>query len=167
MKKIMPIIKKNKKKIIIIAVVLIVFLVLIIGLFRAIKHLSINRRTSEFGERCELTENIEITPSRKSEVRAAVEEHEGMKMSNRDNNPISVECNLIKIFVLVDDETTRAQVREMSLVILEVFSEEELRFYDIQLMVDSDNEESTIFPMIGMRHKSLYGESRDTFAWSR
>jgi len=165
MKRIIPVLKKHKKKIAIIVVIGIVFLILLIGLFRAINHLTPDRRASTFGDRCELTENIEITASRKAEIIEVVEAHDGMKMSDRDNNPISVECNLIKIFVLVDDATTREQVIEMGNNILLAFSEEELRFYDLQLMVDSDNMESTVFPMIGMRHKTLHGEVDKQFVW--
>jgi len=157
--------KKHKKKIAIILVIGIVFLILVIGLFRAINHLTPDRKESTLGSRCELTENIEITDSRKTEIKEAIESHEGMKMSNRDKTPISVECNLIKMFVLVDAEITASQVREMAKEVLAVFSEEELRFYDLQLMVDSDNMENTVFPMIGMRHKTLHGEANKQFVW--
>lgn len=153
-------IKKHKKKIIIIVAVLIVVIVCFFAIYKVIAYLIPDRKNSVYGDRCEITESIEITKDRKNDVKKVVEEYEGMTLSTVD-----VKCNLIDIIVNVKDEVEVAKVKEMSKKIIAVFTEEELKYFDLALWVDSDNKESTKYPLIGTKHKVINGESKDSFVW--
>lgn len=153
-------IKKHKKKIIIIVAVLIVVIVCFFAIYKVIAYLIPDRKNSVYGDRCEITESIEITKDRKNDVKKVVEEYDGMTLSTVD-----VKCNLIDIIVNVKDEVEVAKVKEMSKKIIAVFTEEELKYFDLALWVDSDNKESTKYPLIGTKHKVINGESKDSFVW--
>ena len=78
---------------------------------------------------------------------------------------VDVKCNLIDLVVEVDDSVEVDKVKEMSDKILTVFSEEELKYYDVELLVDSAVEESEKYPMTGTKHKMINGESNEHFVW--
>lgn len=160
MNNIMSKIKKHKKKLIIIAVVLILLAICFFAIYKVISYLMPDRKNSVYGNRCELTESIEINKERKNDIKVVVEEYDGMALLTVD-----VKCNLIDIIVKVKDETEIATVKEMSKKIIAVFTEEELKYYDLALWIDSDNDKSTKYPIIGTKHKVINGESKDSFVW--
>lgn len=153
-------VKKNKKKVIILVVILIVIAISFFAVHKIISYLTPDRKNSVYGDRCEITESIEITKERKDAIKAAVEAHDGMTFSKVD-----VKCNLIDIIIIVKDETEVKTVKIMSKEIIAVFTEEELKYYDLALWVDSDNDESEKYPIIGTKHKVINGESKDSFVW--
>ena len=53
----------------------------------------------------------------------------------------------------------------MSKELLKVFSADQLRTYDIELLVKSDNENSENYPQVGTHHKEIDGKSNDSFVW--
>jgi hypothetical protein len=160
MKNILSKIKKHRKKLIILTIILIVISIGIFAMYKVISYLLPDRKNSVYGDRCEITESITITKERKNNIKLAVEEYEGMNLSIVD-----VKCNLIDIIVYVDDETDIKVVKEMSKKVIATFTEEELKYYDLALWVDSNNEESTVYPIIGTKHKVINGDSKDHFVW--
>ena len=94
-------------------------------------------------------------------VKDVINENEGMTLSK-----INVKCNLIDITVKVEDDVKVDDVKKMADKILTVFTEEELKYYDIELMVDSTAEESEVYPIIGTRHKTnIDGNAEAKFVW--
>jgi len=160
MNKFLSVIKKNKRMVIITAVIVIISLGMIFTFYKIYKFLSPNYRNSVYGDRCELTESIIITDARKQAIKEAVEGHEGMTLSS-----VNVKCNLVDIIVIVKDDIAVEKVKEMSKDIIAVFTTEELKYYDLELMVDSDLENSEVYPIIGVKHKVIQGQSRDYFVW--
>lgn len=160
MKKVQSFIKKHKKGIIIVSAIVIVLIICAVALYQLIAYLSPNQKQSQYGDRCESTESVMITDARKEAIKEAVESYENMTLST-----IDVKCNLIDIIVIVDDSVLASTVKEMSDKVLEAFSEEELKYYDLSLWVDSEAEESETYPMIGTRHKEINGEANAYFVW--
>ena len=160
MNKFLSFIKKNKKKVIVTILLLIVFGVFVFAAYKLYEYLTPDTKDSVYGNRCELTEGVEISKERKDMIKETVESYEGMKLSNVD-----IKCNLIDIIVKVDDEITLDTVEEMSDKLLTVFSEEELKYYDLELWVDSNAKESEVYPVIGTRHKTGNGDATKKFVW--
>lgn len=160
MNKFLSFIKKNKKKVIVTILLLIVFGVFIFAAYKLYEYLTPDTKDSVYGNRCELTEGVAISKERKDMIKETVESYEGMKLSNVD-----VKCNLIDIIVKVDDEITLDTVKEMSDKLLTVFTEEELKYYDLELWVDSNAKESEVYPVIGTRHKTGNGDATKKFVW--
>jgi hypothetical protein len=160
MNKFLSFIKKNKKKVIVTILLLIVFGVFVFAAYKLYEYLTPDTKDSVYGNRCELTEGVEISKERKDMIKETVESYEGMKLSNVD-----IKCNLIDIIVKVDDEITLDTVKEMSDKLLTVFTEEELKYYDLELWVDSNAKESEVYPVIGTRHKTGNGDATKKFVW--
>lgn len=160
MNKFISILKKNKKKVIVIFVILIVLAIFVFASYKLFKYLTPDTKDSVYGDRCELTEGIDITSERKKMIKETVESYDGMKLSNVD-----VKCNLIDIVIVVDDETELSNVKEMSTKLLTAFTEEELKYYDIELLVDSKSEDSEVYPVIGTRHKTNNNDAEKKFVW--
>ncbi len=158
MKNFQDFLKKHKKKLIISAIVLIVFIICLFAFKQILSYLSPNKKESVYGDRCELTESIMITDERKEKVKEAIESYENMKVST-----IDIKCNLIDIVINVDNSVEEKTVKSMSDKVLEAFSKEELKYYEIELMVNwPDDPEKA---MMGTHHKMINGEMNDHFVW--
>lgn len=160
MKKFLSFLKKNKKKVVVTLVLLIVFCVFAFATYKLFEYLTPDTKDSVYGNRCELTEGIEITKERKDMIKESIESYEGIKLSN-----IDVKCNLIDIVVIVEDEVEVKTVKEMSDKLLTVFTEEELKYYDLELLVDSKSKESEVYPIAGTRRKTGNGDATKKFVW--
>ena len=158
MKNFQDFLKKHKKKLIISAIVLIVFIICLFAFKQILSYLYPNKKESVYGDRCELTESIMITDERKEKVKEAIESYENMKVST-----IDIKCNLIDIVINVDNSVEEKTVKSMSDKVLEAFSKEELKYYEIELMVNwPDDPEKA---MMGTHHKMINGEMNDHFVW--
>ncbi len=158
MKNFQDFLKKHKKKLIISAIVLIVFIICLFAFKQILSYLNPNKKESVYGDRCELTESIMITDERKEKVKEAIESYENMKVST-----IDIKCNLIDIVINVDNSVEEKTVKSMSDKVLEAFSKEELKYYEIELMVNwPDDPEKA---MMGTHHKMINGEMNDHFVW--
>lgn len=76
-----------------------------------------------------------------------------------------VKCNLINVIIEVDDKTSFSKVKSMGKKLLSVFNEDELKYYDIQLMIKSNKEDSDDYPRIGSHHKEINGSTNEDFIW--
>ena len=158
MKNFQDFLKKHKKKLIISAIVLIVFIICLFAFKQILSYLNPNKKESVYGDRCELTESIMITDERKEKVKEAIESYENMKVST-----IDIKCNLIDIVINVDNSVEEKTVKSMSDKVLEAFSKEELKYYEIELMVNwPDDPEKA---MMGTHHKMINGEMNDHIVW--
>ncbi len=158
MKNFQDFLKKHKKKLIISVIVLIVFIICLFAFKQILSYLNPNKKESVYGDRCELTESIMITDERKEKVKEAIESYENMKVST-----IDIKCNLIDIVINVDNSVEEKTVKSMSDKVLEAFSKEELKYYEIELMVNwPDDPEKA---MMGTHHKMINGEMNDHFVW--
>ncbi len=152
--------KKHKKKCIILGIVLVILIALIIFSYRIITYLIPNTKESVYGDRCETTVNHPIAEDRKDTIKEVVKKYDGYKFKT-----FEVKCNLVDIIVEVADTTNFSDVKKMGKEILAVFTDEEKKYYDLQLMVKSDKKESESYPQIGTHHKEIDGKTNEDFVW--
>lgn len=160
MNKIKKFLKTHKKKCIALGVVLLVFVIIGIALYSVVSYLTPNTRESVYGDRCEVTENHPVDKERNSEVKKFFEGKEKAKFVK-----LEIKCNLIDIIMEVDDSESIANVKAIGKELLSVFSEDELKYYDLQLIVKSNAKKSETYPKIGTHHKEIDGISNDDFVW--
>lgn len=158
MEKFITFLKKHKKKLIVIVVILIILLICYIAVHQLLAYLNPNTKESVYGDRCDLTESVMITDARKSAVKEAVDSYELMELST-----VNVECNLINIIVNVENDVEESKIKEMADTILDTFDTEELKYYDLHLMVNWPDDDEKV--MMATHHKMINGEMNDHFVW--
>ena len=72
-----------------------------------------------------------------------------------------LEGKLIDIIIKVDDSLNKDTAKSYADKILPHFSDEEKGYYDIEVMINSENSESEAYPIIGYKHKTS-----ESFKWS-
>ena len=144
--------KKLKKyyKWIILAIVIITIVVL-----SALIYISLFN--NEVSNRLEGVENHKVTKNEINLVKETLNEIEVI-----ENISISTNYKLIKIFIDIKEDVELKEFDEIITESLGGFSEENLKFYDVEVFVECLNEESEIYPKIGYKHKS-----NSEFTWNR
>ena len=137
-----------KKKVVILSVVLIIIIVL---LFLIGKSLFASTDSSRIKE----TDNYSLTKKEKESVIEKLEEIE-----NVSSVKIYTNIKIIKIMVNLDEDTDFEQVKKISNESLELISEDNLEYFDVEIYVSSKNKDSEIYPQIGYKHKL-----KSEFAW--
>lgn len=127
-------------------VMLLILIVLGVALFR---FLVPNYDLDEYGNRLNGIKNYEIENSKVEEMKTAIEENENVDAVN-----YLLEGRLIDITITVKDETERDAAKSYAEQVLTFFTEEQKGFYDIQILVASDNGESEKYPIMAYKHKS-------------
>ena len=150
----------NKKKTIKIAIVLFSFILLFIFLKFVIGYLIPNKGKSVYGDRCKITEDYPVAEDRENKIKEFLKDYTKTELVK-----FEVKCNLIDIVVKVDDSVKLSTVKNMGKKLLEVFTQEELEHYDIELMVDSNKEKSSVYPVMGTHHKKIDGSMNKNFVW--
>ncbi len=75
---------------------------------------------------------------------------------------VDVEGRLVNFIITVNDNTSEKDAKDLSDIVKDNFTEDELAFYDIQIfIVDSGSNKESIYPIIGYKHKTS-----DGFVWS-
>lgn len=160
MNKIKKWIKNNKKKVIMIVTVLVLLILFVCISYAIISFLMPNTKASVYGNRCEVTRDYPVASDRKDKLEAFVSKQDKMKFVN-----FEVKCNLIDIIVEVDDSVAVSKIKTMAKSMLEEFSDDEIKYYDIEIMIKSNKSDSDSYPMIGVHHKEINGSSTDNFVW--
>ena len=136
-----------KKKIgIIIAILIILFLIIFI---------SINLFSSNDNSRLSDNSKYKISNNEKNSVSDKLEEIENVK-----NIKIYKTVKIIKIIINLTDDTDFEKVKSISNEAINLFSEKNLNYFDIEVYVKSDNKDSETYPKIGYKHKS-----KEELAW--
>ncbi len=154
--------KKNKKKTIMLGLALISLILCIIFLVAVIKYLMPNTKKSVYGDRCAITADHPIADDREDTIKKFLDskDYSTMKFVSFERK-----CNLIDVIVEVEDKTSFSKVKAMGKKLLSVFDKDEQKYYDIQLIIRSDNDESEDYPKIGTHHKEINGSINDDFIW--
>lgn len=137
--------KKTGILFIVIALVIIFLIILILG-----SLFGINK-----SERCVESENYKISSKEKNKVEEIFKD-----LDNFDKVEIITNCKILKIFLYLSDDTDFKNIDKLTGEVISSFSEENLKYYDIELFIESKNEESEIYPKIGYKNKTS-----DNFVW--
>ncbi len=149
----MEIIKKHKFKIIF----LITFVVLILLSYSGIKHLLYpDFRKSLYGNRLEGLEEHKIEQSRLKEINELL-----INEKNIESLSYNITGRIINFKIKLDGDVDLITSQSYADKILENFKEEEKQFYDFQVYLYNDVEDSQTYPKIGYKHKASI-----TFKWT-
>ena len=144
--------KKLKKyyKWIIVAIVILIVSILTILIYKNLFEQGTNTRL----------EGIEEHELTKKEIKSVKESIAELETVN--NVSVSTNYKIIKIFIELSEDVDFDDIIELSVQAVNNFSEKNLKFYDIEIFIDSLNKESEIYPRIGYKHKT-----NSDFTWNR
>ncbi len=146
------IIKKLKKYYKLIIVFIVILIVIILSLF-------IYKNLFQEGKSNRL-EGIEEYNLSNKEI-SSIEE-KLYELENVESIDVYTNYKIIKIFLELKEDIDFDDVEEKSNEIIEEISEKNLSFYDLEIFVECNDEESEVYPKIGYKYKS---DSK--FTWNR
>ena len=148
----MEFIKKNKILVSLLVIAIVFFAAIMIIIF---SNLSIGN--NEYGNRLDNIEKYPISDEAINEIKTDISSYE--KVTSVSYN---LEGKLANFILTVDDSLEEETAKNYANKILENLSDDVKNYYDIQVLVDSDNEESEVYPIIGYKHKTT-----DMFVWKQ
>ena len=135
---------------------IIMLLVIFILAFSLIRFLVPNYDGDGYGNRLRGIENYKIDDKTVNELKNTIGQKE---------NVVSVDYlltgRLIDITLVVKDEVEKDAAKAIAGECIPYFTDEQKKYYDIQILVKSENEESEKYPVIGYKHKTS-----ETLIWS-
>ena len=150
----MQYISLHKFKIILLVVFLIIF---VVALFALINLLYPDSRKDVYGNRLEGIENVLIENQVITEIKD--------KISSSDfvlDIDYLLTGKLVKFTIYVAADTNKDASKNLVTNITDTLSSEVQAFYDIQVMINEDKEESTDYPIFAYKHK----KSKE-FIWTK
>ncbi len=148
----MEFIKKNKILVSLLVIAIVFFAAIMIIIF---SNLSIGN--NEYGNRLDNIEKYPISDETINEIKTDISSYE--KVTSVSYN---LEGKLANFILTVDDSLEEETAKNYANKILENLSDDVKSYYDIQVLVDSDNKESEVYPIIGYKHKTT-----DMFVWKQ
>lgn len=82
------------------------------------------------------------------------------ELENIDSIDVYTNSKIIKIMVKLKEDINLKDIKEKANEAILSIDENNLKFYDIEIFVESENKESEIYPRIGYKHKS-----NEKFSW--
>jgi len=142
---------KKHKVIILMFVCLIVLSIILIKLLDSYN----NDARAIYGNRLEGIDKVKITDTTKKDIEKNIEtEGKTEKIS------VTTQGKIINITITLKDDTSRDDAKKLSDKILEKLTDEQKKFYDIQVFINKKTDEAS-FPIIGYRHHTKEG-----FSWT-
>ena len=136
----MKFVKKHIRLIVFLAVLILIA----VGLFLAKEIFFPNESKAIYGSRTEGKDKDPITEKRENQVKDAIKD-------SVVKSTVRVQGRIIYVDIEVNPDVTVEGAKGLGNTIVEVFSEEERAFYDIQILIANSANE-TQFPIIGYRH---------------
>lgn len=143
--------KKTKNRIIkysIIILVLIIFIVLGILIY-------LNLFAGTKSNRLENSKNYKLTKTEIKEVKENLNE-----LDNVDSVDIYTNNRIIKIYLILKEDLDMDLIEEISNESVNKISKKNLKYYDVEIFIESLSKESEIYPIIGYKHKT-----NESFSW--
>ncbi len=149
----MKFVKKHKFKVIFFAV----FLILMISAFIGIKQLLYpDFRKNLYGSRLEGIEEFNVDKNRLKKVSEKLETEDKVEKVS-----YTLSGRIINFNIQFDGDVDLISSQSFGDKVLENFSEDEKSYFDFQVYLTSNVEDSEIYPKVGYKHKSSL-----TFKWT-
>ena len=148
----MKVIKNNKILIALILIAVIMFSTILIIIFS-----NLSSGNDEYGNRLDEIEKYPITDEIINNIQNEVSSLEKVKSVS-----YNLEGRLANFIIKVEDALMVSEAKNYAEKVLEYFSEDLKKYYDIQILIDSDNDESENYPIIGYKHKTS-----DSLVWKQ
>lgn len=137
--------KLSKKKIVKYVIMFVIALVAIISIILIYNNLFAPSNSNRFDG----IEEYKLTKKEKEAVKEKFNEIEKIKSIDVYTN-----SKIIKIFIKTTEDINFDNIKALANESLTSFSEENLSFYDVEIFVESLNEDSTLYPQIGYKCKT-------------
>ena len=141
----MNFIKNNKILVTLIVITLIFMIALLIIIFSNLSFGDNNK----YGNRLDNIEEYPITEEMILNIKTEISSFDKV-----EDIIYNLEGKLINFIIKIDDTLLEEDARNYGGRIIERLNDEVKNYYDIQVLIDSSNEESTIYPIIGYKHKT-------------
>ncbi len=148
--KFMKFIKKN----ISIVVAILVFILIVVGLLVLKEVMFPTENKAIYGTRLEGIDKVPINKEKRNNIIASFKDISS-------SVTVRVAGRIVYINVKTNGDVTRDSAKDYSNRTLEVFSEEEKNFYDIQFLIDNA-ENGAQFPIMGYKH-----HSKQEISWTK
>jgi len=134
--------------------IILIIIAILLAVFILRDTVNFDESTAIYGNRLEGIEAVEITKEQKSSIEEALK-------SKTKSTEVRVAGKLVNIIIDTNDDVALADAKAMGPTVLEIFTEEQKKFYDFQFLIDNSANQSQ-FPIIGyMQH------SRDSVNWTK
>ncbi|MDD2505565.1 MAG: hypothetical protein PHF21_04795 [Bacilli bacterium] len=142
----MDFVKKHKIKIILIFVFVLLMIFTIIGIKQLLYP---DARKDLYGHRLDGIEEFAVDNNRLKEVSGKLEKEEKIEKIN-----YNLSGRVINFIVKLDGDVDLITSQSFADKILENFEEDEKKYFDFQVYLINDVEDSEIYPKVGYKHKS-------------
>ena len=137
--------KKIKKKIPKLIPIIIVALIILILLILIYNNLFKSSSSSRFKD----LDKYELTDSEVSDVKSTFD-----NLDNLNKVSVYIKSKIIRIYLVLNDDVELKKVAELADSSINKISEKNLKYFDVEIFIESLNKESTVYPKIGYKHKS-------------
>lgn len=147
--------RRNKKmERTIVLVVTICFFVLVFVFYKLVLSQTSDTKAI-YGERLDGIEEVKISKTKKEDIENSIKE-----VGNNKSVKVTIQGKIINVMITINDDVTRDSAKGLADKVLEKLSEDEKRFYDIQVFIKKDVEDVQL-PIIGYHHPKKNG-----FSWT-
>lgn len=147
--------RKNKKmERTIVLIVAICFFVLVFVFYKLVLSQTSDTKAI-YGERLDGIEEVKISKTKMEEIANSIKD-----VGNSKNVNVTMQGKIINVMIVLNDDVTRDSAKGLADKVLEKLSEDEKRFYDIQVFIKKDVEDAQL-PIIGYHHPKKNG-----FSWT-
>ena len=145
----MKFVKEHKKAMVVVGIIVLTILAIVL----VKKELSINESTAIYGNRLEGRKKVEISNSTKNKVKESLSD-------STNKVDVRVAGRIIYITIMANADANLESAKNLGNKSLESFSDAEKKYYDIQIMIDSEKETNQ-FPIIGYK-----SHNRSDISWT-
>lgn len=146
----MEVIKNNKGIFIFLGIILVFLLIIILGVKAFFPS------GNSYGDRLKGIDKVKLSKKDIASLEKEISDRNKIK-----NVSINVEGRLISIVIETEESANLDDMKDYCKEKLELFDEDELKYYDIQFYIVNESDEKEHFPAIGYRHKTS-----DSITWS-
>lgn len=143
---------KNHMRLII---VLAIFIAIVFGCFIAYNSIFVNNQ-SKYGSRLDGINEVKIDDKKKNEIKKNIESLQITKSVS-----IRLSGKIIEVMITVNDDTGSDKAKETAGKVLEKLSDEEKKFYDIQIFISKTTDDAK-YPIVGYKH-----HAKDYVNWTK
>lgn len=132
------------------SILLMLFILILIAMLVLVKiiifpHYSV----SPYGHRLDGIENVKLDDSRFNEIKNGFESKKGFTIDK-----FRLSGRIVNIYINADEEIDIDSVKSLSLSLIKSFKEEEIKYYDFQVLVSGEGDK---YPMLGYKNKNSEG----------
>lgn len=126
-----------------------VLLVLVIITILLLRFLIPNYSGNLYGNRLSGIDHYKIEDSKITSLKTEISKLEGVTKVS-----YNLEGRLINIMITVKDEVEKDTAKGYADQALTYFTDEQKEYYDIELILSSENDNSEVYPLFGYKHKT-------------